>query len=87
MNDRDPYEAWKQKSRSIGPPPGFPDRVMERIRLEGRQLRDRSAADARPRLTLLRWAAAAAVLVGLAVGLARAVGLVALLLAAPSKGT
>jgi hypothetical protein len=87
MNVRDPYEAWKLKRTSISPAPGFADRVMNRIRLQGRQVRDRSAGDARSRLTSLRYATAAAILVGLAAGLARAVWLVAFLLATPGKGT
>ena len=87
MNARGPYEAWKETRTSISPAPGFADRVMNRIRLEGQQVRDSGAGDARPRPTLLRCAAAAVIFVSFVVGLARAVWLVALLLATPSKGT
>ena len=87
MTIRDPYEGWKERRASIRPAPGFPDRVMNRIRLQGSQARAGLAGDTRPRPALLRWAAAAAVFVGLVAGLARAVWLVASLLAVPSKGT
>ena len=82
MNFHSPYEAWKNKKSTLDPPPGFAGRVMHRIR----QHDEERSSGVKPRVAPFRYAAAAAIIVSMAVGLARAVWLVVFLLVTPSKG-
>jgi len=86
MNRRDPYEAWKESRRSVKPPAGFAQRVMDSVRAEGSP----GPREVQPgpfiRLLANRYAAAAMVVAAAGFAIIRAGCRLAFLVLMPDKG-
>jgi len=87
MNGPDPLDAWVNARRDQGPPEGFPDRVMARIRGTASAPATPAAPRRGGRRLFADFSAAAVVLlVGLAIGALRGGVWVLFLLLTPKTG-
>ena len=86
MNERDPYEAWKENRRCVRPPAEFAERVMDSVRAEGRPRRPEAQAGPLVRLLANRYAAAAMVVAAVGFAIIRAGCRLAFLVLIPDKG-
>ena len=86
MNDRDPYEAWKENRRSVKPPAQFAHRVMDSVRAEGSPGPREVQPGPLVRLLANRYAAAAMVAGAAGLVIIRAGCRLAFLVLIPDKG-
>ena len=86
MNDRDPYEAWKENRRGVAPPGGFAKRVMDSVRAEGSPGPREVQPGPLVRLLANRYAAAAMVVAALGFAIVRLGCRLAFLVLIPDKG-
>ncbi len=86
MNERGPYEAWKENRRGVRPPAEFAQRVMDSVRAEGQPRRPEAQAGPLVRLLANRYAAAAMVAAAVGFAIVRLGCRVAFLVLRPNPG-